>query len=229
MVKITRVLCSLLLVLVLCPVATWADGSSPMPSQQAPPPERPKTAEELATEHYNLGLRHRDKAWKLEGKMTKAPNEEKRAKLEAKVFAQYESAIKELSLAIHKNPKMHQAYSSLGYARRKTGQYEKSLQAYGTALQLAPDYSEAIEYRAEAYLGLGRLAEAKDAYIRLFSLDRESADTLLAAMKEWVEERDASPGDLSTEEVRSFAGWLVERDELARQTVSLSQQQTRKW
>lgn len=228
MVRITRATWSLLFVLALCPVAVWADGGSQMPSQQQQP-ERPKTAEELAIEHYNQGIQHRNKAWKLEEKAIKAPNEQKRAKLEAKVFEQYQSAIRELSLAIHRNPRMHQAYSSLGYAHRKTGQYEKSLLAYGTALKLAPDYSEAIEYRAEAYLGLGRMAEAKDAYIRLFSLDRESADTLLVAMKKWVEERGFAPGDLTAEEIQQFAGWVKERDELARQTASLSQQQTRKW
>ena len=35
--------------------------------------------------------------------------------------------------------------------------------------------------------------------------------------------------DLSAEQVQEFAAWVAERDELARQTASLSQQQTRKW
>jgi tetratricopeptide (TPR) repeat protein len=229
MVRTTRVTLSILVMLALAPVAALAEGSSPIPSTTPQVPQRPKTPQEQAIEHYNLGLQHRDRAWKLEEKANKAPNEAKRAKLQVKILDQYESAIHQFRTATRNDPNMHQAHASLGYALRKTGNYEKSLQAYNTALKLAPDYTEAIEYRAEAYLGLGRLKEAKESYLRLFNLDRETADTLLVAMKTWVEKRSSDPGGLSAEEVQEFASWVAERDELARQTASLSQQQTRKW
>ena len=51
------------------------------------------------------------------------------------------------------------------------------------ALELAPDYGEAIEYRAEAYLGLDRIDDAKKAYMQLFNLDRALADELMEAMR----------------------------------------------
>ena len=73
-----------------------------------------------------------------------------------------------LRAAIANNPQLHEAYSSLGYALRKTGRFDESIEAYNRALQLNPSYSEAIEYRAEAYLALGRLDEVKAAYMELF-------------------------------------------------------------
>ena len=62
--------------------------------------------------------------------------------------------------------------SSLGYAYRKVGEYAPVLKAYDRALESAPNYVEAIVYRAGAYLGLGRLSEAKVAYETLFCATR---------------------------------------------------------
>ena len=59
-----------------------------------------------------------------------------------------------------KDAHFHEAFSSLGYARRKLGMYEGALSAYDTALSLVPNYAEAVEYRAEAYLALNRIPEA---------------------------------------------------------------------
>ncbi len=56
------------------------------------------------------------------------------------------------------DPKLKEGWNMLGYTSRKLGDYEESLQAYDKALALAPDYPEAIEYRAELFLLTGRLA-----------------------------------------------------------------------
>lgn len=218
--------CALTLLSAAALAAGAGSSTTTTPSQ---PTVQPKTMQEQAVDHFHAGLRMRDKAWKLEEKRLQAPNEAKRAKLSAKIERQYQQAIKEFSFATQKNPRFHQAYGSLGYALRKTGQYEDALSAYDRALSLAPDYPEAIEYRAEAYLGLGRLDDAKKAYMKLFRLDRDNADTLLEAMQEWVEKRSSDPGDLSSDLVNEFARWVEERADVARQTASLSQQQKRKW
>ncbi len=94
---------------------------------------------------------------------------------------------------------------------------------------MAPFYGEAIEYRAEAYLGLGRLDEVKEAYMQLFAKDRALADQLMEAMQGWVEERRAEPGDLSSETIESFATWLAERGEIAEQTARLEGAAARAW
>ena len=64
---------------------------------------------------------------------------------------------------------MPQAYNGMGYSYRKLGDYTKALENYDRALQLAPKFPDAIEYRGEAYLALNRLDDAKQAYLTLFA------------------------------------------------------------
>ena len=203
-----------------------AAGSKPA-TPTAPSVSETKTPEEAGKEFYNLGLKHRDKAWGFEDKAKAAATDADREKLLAKAQKQYAKAIPLFESATERIPNFHQAFSSLGYARRKTGDYEGSLKAYDHALTLAPFYGEAIEYRAEAYLGLGRLDEVKDAYMHLFAKERALADQLMAAMQTWVEEQRAETG--SDEKVDAFAAWLAERGEIAEQTARLEGAATRLW
>ena len=144
-----------------------------------------------------------------------------RERLASKIDKQYEKAARAFRSATEENPKMYQAFSSLGYALRKTGDYDGSLAAYNEALDINPGYVEAIEYRAEAYLGLDRLNEAKDAYLQLFREDRERADELMTAMQSWVEERQDNPGSLDASTVEEFTSWVEERAEVSGNTASL--------
>ncbi|MEM7050301.1 MAG: tetratricopeptide repeat protein [Acidobacteriota bacterium] len=197
----------------LLPMALWAAGGSSAPTAPT------KSPAEEAKELYNRGLELRDKAWSLEEKAQGLSGAE-RDKVAAKIEKTYRKAAERFSEATSKNARFHQAYSSLGYALRKVGDYEDSLRAYNQALELAPTYAEAIEYRGEAYLGLGRLEDAKEAYLSLFTLDRARADELLAAMQTWLE---SNPGE------EGFASWVAERAKIASQTASLSQLSTRRW
>jgi tetratricopeptide (TPR) repeat protein len=178
---------------------------------------------------YNLGLRHRDKAWGLEKKLATKTDEADRAKIEAKIGKEYGKAIDSFREAIEANPKMHQAYSSLGYALRKTGDYNSSLTAYNRALELEPSYTEAIEYRGEAFLGLNRIDDAKEAYMELFRSDRARAEELMTAMKTWVEERAAEPGVVDPDRLEQFSAWVEERSAIAAQTASLVESSDRSW
>lgn len=188
-----------------------AGGSS------TPPSTNPA---DTATAAYERGLKARDKAWELEKEMQSAAPAD-RERMAAKIDKQYEKAARAFRSATEDNPRMYQAFSSLGYALRKTGDYDGSLAAYNQALDINPGYVEAIEYRAEAYLGLGRLDEVKDAYLQLFRDDRERADELMAAMQTWVEERNDDPGTLDPSTVQEFTAWVEERAEVAGNTASL--------
>jgi tetratricopeptide (TPR) repeat protein len=192
-------------------------------------PESPQpdatSAEQLASSYYERGLDHRDKAWKLEEKAAKG---KKADKLLAKAAAHWEKAVVAFQEAVAADPRSHQAYGSLGYAYRNLGRYQESLDAYDRSLELAPTYVEAIEYRGEAYLGLDRLDEAKQAYLELFRLDREQADTLLGAMREWVGARRGG-GEVAAAVVEDFASWVDERSEIADQTGKLTEAQGRSW
>lgn len=201
-----------------------ADAAGSRPTTNAPPvtPEV-KTPEEEAKDAYNQGLKLRDKAWALEDKAEAAGTDAERQKHLGKAQKHYTKSIRLFETATRKVPTFHQAFSSLGYALRKTGEFERSLEAYDQALKLAPFYGEAIEYRAEAYLGLDRLDEAKEAYMQLFSSNRDLADQLMVAMRRWLEKRRAEPGGVSSETIESFAAWVAERSELAEQTARLWQ------
>jgi hypothetical protein len=83
--------------------------------------------------------------------------------------------------------------------------------AYANVLELKPGYGEAYENRAEAYLGLNKLAEAKSDYMRLFETARPLAGELMTYMHHWIEERQRDPKGISSEDLAAFVRWTDER------------------
>src|SRR5260370_42607363 len=134
------------------------------------------TPEQEAITFYNDGISYRDKAAKLEKEAEAENDTGKKQKLEAKAKDKHEDSIKKFAKATEKNPAMFQAWGSLGYTYRKVGNYNASLAAYGKALEIQPNYTPAIEYRAEAYLGLNQLDSVQAVYMQLFTMDRPRAD-----------------------------------------------------
>jgi tetratricopeptide (TPR) repeat protein len=193
----------------------------------APPPPsgggmssapRAMTPEELAVAAYNSGLGHRDKALKSEEKAIAAKKDSDRAKEEKKAREEYEKAFKDFKKAAEHNPALPQAYNGMGFAYRKLGDYTKALEMYDRALQMAPNFPDAIEYRGEAYLGLNRLEDAKQAYLSLFAMDRKQADMLMKAMSEWVEKRKTDPAGVDPASLSAFDQWIRERATVAGET-----------
>jgi tetratricopeptide (TPR) repeat protein len=90
-----------------------------------------------------------------------------KALVEAK---RYQEAMPLLQQAVAKNPKNADAYNLMGYATRKSGDPNASLQFYNQALTIDPKHLGAHEYVGEAYLQLGRLPEAEQHLARLDSL-----------------------------------------------------------
>jgi tetratricopeptide (TPR) repeat protein len=187
------------------------------------------TPEQQAIQYYNDGVSDRERADKLEAESIKETDAAKKAKLLEKSRRVHESAIKTFTRAVQNDPKMFQAWGGLGYAYRKTGNYPLALEAYDKALALKDSYTPAIEYRAEAYLGVNRLADVKTAYMTLFTADRPRADELAAAMEAWVEKRKADPAGVDPAAVDEFAKWVVERKQLASQTSSLRDPNAPRW
>ena len=186
-------------------------------SSQPATPSVEMTPEEEAIQLYNQGLKARDKAWQLDEAHAATPSD----KLAEKIDKQFAKAAKLFEEAVDKNPDFHQAHSSLGYSLRRMGDYERSLEAYNRALELEPGYSEAIEYRAEAYLGLNRVEEAKAAYLELFRSDRERADELYEAMSTWLAKRKSDPAGIDSATLDGFTSWLAERGQVADTTAML--------
>ena len=186
--------------------AAWAARTSPssVPQTEAP---RATPAEQAASELAD-GERQLDKAAaaQADGKADKA----------RKV---YERAAKSFRRSAELAPTAA-AYNGLGYALRKTGDYDAALEAYDRAIQLQPGFAQAIEYRAEAYLALGRLDDVRQAYMQLFPTARAQADELLAAVNAWL--AAGQTADVPSEDLAEFTAWAKERSELAGQTASLA-------
>lgn len=157
----------------------------------------------VAIDAVNSGLRRLEKADRIERKNPKQARKE------------YEAALKDFQAAADAAPDNYRAHNGAGYALRKLGNFERALASYERALVLAPTSSEAIEYRAEAYLGLNRLDAAKQSYMHLFVHDRSASHVLMKAMKAWVDARRAQPAGVDPSAINAFDAWVRERDTLA--------------
>jgi len=219
----------ILLAATLAVTAAFASGGSSSPSPTAQTPKLELSPEEQARQHYNQGLYYRDKAWKLEKQLKIAGTDKERGKLSKKIGKNYRMALGEFEDALRNSPSMFQASSSLGYALRKTGDYQQSLEAYDHALSIEPGYTEAIEYRAETYLALGQLEDAKSAYVQLFGSDRARSNELLGAMQAWLEQQDEGNSDVQPSILENFAEWVDERAEIAGMTTPVSELREKSW
>jgi len=195
-------------------------GSSPMPSMQQRSPH------DQAVDYFNNAERRIDGLSKTHDEMKAAmtADPQKAAKLQAKLNKGLENAAADLERAVKNDPQLFQAYSELGFTYRKMGKYKESMEAYDKALSISPGYTPAIEYRAEAYLGLNRLDEARAAYTDLFSVDRPKADALLISMKSFVAARKADAAGLDAGQLDAFAKWVDQREIIHGQTAPLTAQ-----
>ncbi|MEM7280576.1 MAG: tetratricopeptide repeat protein [Pseudomonadota bacterium] len=206
------------LILISSSVAAAPSGGSVAGSRAQPAQKSP---EQIAAQNFKSGTKALVKAHKYEAKLKTETSEKNQKKLQKKMDKAFSAAAKKFGVAVKNDPGLFQAHSDLGYVLRRLGDYDKSLIAYNKALELNPNYGPAIEYRAEAYLGLGRLEEAKDAYMKLFGNDRPLADKLLDAMMQWSNDTSQHPSSLNENELTEFSAWVDERMAIAKQTASL--------
>ena len=122
----------------------------------------------------------------------------------------YQAALKKFSAAVKLDPSMHEAYTYMGYANRKLGQHEQALTSYNEALRISPEYPQAIEYQGEAFLGLNRIDDAKNNYLRLYALHQGQAHKLLRAINTWAEAKRAQPP--AQIDVTALQAWVSERE-----------------
>jgi tetratricopeptide (TPR) repeat protein len=181
-----------------------------------------RTPDEMAIESYNSGIAHRDRALKAEAQALKEKKDADRAKAEGKARESYEFAIRDFIRASMLNPKMPQVYNGMGFSYRKLGDYGKALENYDRALELNPKFLDAIEYRGEAYLGLNRFDDAKQAYLTLFGADRKQADALMKAMKDFVAKKKVDPSGTDPAALAALESWINERSGVAEQTKPMA-------
>src|SRR5262245_1190002 len=208
--KRERALVFVLATVLMFPAAAFASG--PSSTMSLPQQKRePLTPEQEAVNDYNDGTEYQEKAAKYEKESSAETDARKKEKLEAKAKDKHEDAVKKFLKATEKNPNLFQAWGSLGYSYRKIGNYPASLEAYNKSLAIQPNYTPAMEYRAEALLALNQTDEVKSVYMALFKMDRPRADELSAAIDKWLEKRKADPAGLDPAKLEEFAKWAGER------------------
>lgn len=186
---------------------------------------RAASPEEASQKRLRSGIRHRDKAHKHEERAAAATSEKKRAQHLKKAAKAYERAIAKQGEAIKLDPQNYKAANELGYAYRKTGEFRKAIGAYNYALEINPNYHQATEYRAEAFLALGLIKQTQQSYMILFRNDRKLASMLMEKVEAWLAEREGSFSETETE----LANWVAERKRLASLNRDLSFNNTRSW
>ncbi len=202
-------LLSVMALLALVPLAHAipdADGNLVDPAALAVPDLADDSAMN-ARLSYNLGYEEWQKATELEKAGARLSGEKAMRNQEA-VSSGFAKAREKFRTAVGADPAMKQGWNMLGFTSRKLGDYEESLQAYDKALALAPDYPEAIEYRAELFLLTGKLARAKEAYAALLKSSPSYAGVLRTSMKDWVKAKKTTPG-LADAERTEFAAWVA--------------------
>ncbi|MDQ2640545.1 MAG: tetratricopeptide repeat protein [Pseudomonadota bacterium] len=192
-------------ILALAPLATWAVPDGPMPSRNAPETSQdPKT---IARNSYNAGHEAVQSVAKLEAEAASMPA--MASQYRDSIRANLEKARDSFRKAVAADAQMKEGWNMLGFTSRKLGQYEESLTAYEKALALAPDYPEAIEYRAELFLLTGRLAQTRESYARLQKLEPSYAGTLKTSMQDFLKANKAFPASVTQKEREEFAAWVA--------------------
>jgi tetratricopeptide (TPR) repeat protein len=200
-----------------------ANGGGPMPSGgSSVSAGSQRSPEDAAKAAYNAGVRSIKKAKDSDADAAKASTPEKIAKAREKAQKYYRESLTSFIEAVGAQPTMYQAWNYLGFANRHLGNYQDALSAYAKALEINPNYPDAIEYRGEAYLGLNQIEAAKGAYMALFRDSRPLADELMTAMHHWADARREDAQGLSTADVEAFTKWMDERASIASQTASLA-------
>jgi tetratricopeptide (TPR) repeat protein len=216
MLSLTVVLAAAPMTLLAHGGGSTGGGAMPSASGSASKPD------DIAKSAYNSGVKSVKKAQEYDADAAKAGTPEKSAKAAKKAQELYEKAAGEFVDAVGAKPTMYEAWNYLGFCKRHLGSFDDSLAAYAKALELNPNYPDAIEYRGEAYLGLNKIEDAKTAYMSLFKSSRPLADELMVSMHRWADSHRKDAQGVSSDAIDAFAKWMDERSTLAAQTASLA-------
>jgi tetratricopeptide (TPR) repeat protein len=185
-----------------------------------PAPDIAGDAAMSARLNYNVGFELFEKAQAAEKEAATLKGAKAKSAREA-VMVGYGSARSRFEEAAKADPNIKEAWNLIGYTSRRLGEYDKALVAYDKALALNAKYPEALEYRAEAYLALNRLDDAKSGYLALVAASPAQATVLLASMRAWIDERRKSPAGVATTDLDAFEIWVRERTAASRQTAAM--------
>jgi len=203
-------------------LAAFANGGGGMSMPSMPMTARQATPQERARDAYNDGVRLVKKADKAQQAASEATDAGKKDKAANEAHTVYAAARAKFTESTGLDPTLHETWNYVGYTNRKLGSYDDALSAYDKALSIKPGYPDALEYRGEAYLAVGRIPDAQQAYLDLYAGNRALAGKLLGAMKSWAAAQRASPSGSSATSLDELDKWIQERTQIASQTAALT-------
>jgi Flp pilus assembly protein TadD len=103
----------------------------------------------------------------------------------------YAEAVPLLQAVVKREPKNADAWSQLGFASRKSGNWKEGEGFYAKALALDPNHQEAMEYLGELYLETGRPEQAAALLARLVKLCPDGCEAR-SELEEAIEEHARS-------------------------------------
>ena len=167
---------------------------------------------QTARMEYAEGNRHLAQARKLQRRIAETDDSDKRAKLEEKLEETYQGAVQSFTDAIGYAPKMSEAYAGLGEALRDWGQLEQSLEVLATAVRRFPEDLENFEGWATTLMELNLLGNATSAYTNYVDANPDRAAILMEVMEDWLNQKQADPGDLNPADVERMAAWIQQQE-----------------
>ena len=187
--------------------------------ESTPAVEKPDVA---ARKAYNAGLKSVNKARDYEATAQKASTPEKKAAALEKENDALNRALDQFTEALTHKSDLEEAWNYACYVHLQLRAFGEAVDDCNHDLDLKPDSASAILYRAQAFLALDRLSEAKAAYMDLFNHERNLADQLMAAMQQWIAGHRQDPAGVRPADVDGFDHWVRERDGIAKQTASIT-------
>ena len=176
--------------------------------------------DKAASKAYKAGEKSLARAHEFEEVASKAANADKKADAQEKVNDAYGKALDQFTEALSNKGDMVEAWNGAGYVHLRLGAYNEAIDDYNHTLALKQDLNEAIAHRAEAYVAVDRLDEAKAAYMSLFNHARPLADELMLSMQQWLENHRAAPNGMRAADIDAFAKWLQEQGGIAKQAAA---------
>ncbi len=196
-------------------------GMSGPPSEISSEPAADKP-DKAARKAYDAAMKSLKRAHEYEEALAKATNPDKKAEFVDKIGDAYGKALDQFTDALSNKGDMVEAWNGAGYVHLRLGAYNESIDDYNHTLALKPELYEAVEHRAEAYVAVDRLDDAKAVYMSLFNHARPLADQLMGSMQKWLETHRASANGMRSADIDAFGKWLQEQEGIAKQTASSS-------
>jgi tetratricopeptide (TPR) repeat protein len=191
-----------------------------MGADEEPPHAAEVKPDKAAAKALAAGIKSLEKAKELESAAAAASaNPDKRAKLEEKLSDTYNRALDQFTEALANNSELVDAWDDVGYVHLKLGAYREAVDDYNHALKFKPGLLSAEEHRAEAYIAIDRLDDAKIAYMDLYYHAPPLAEQLMSAMQQWLKDHRADARGVRPQDIDAFDRWVMERDSIAKQAA----------